>query len=66
MEEAAKKEELSNTSISDGFSGTSAVRQVGVKSKRDEDEGEDDVEWEEAPVAGKNVFKFIFNPLKIS
>lgn len=59
LEEAAKKQqELSNTSLSDGLSGMSSGRQVGMKSKRDEDEG-DDVEWEEAPVAGKNVFNYI-------
>lgn len=34
-------------------SSSSSSRQVGMKSKRDDDEGDDDVEWEEAPVAGK-------------
>lgn len=59
LEEAAKKQqELSNTSLSDGLFGTSSGRQVGMKSKRDEDEG-DDVEWEEASVAGMNVFNYI-------
>lgn len=36
-----------------GVSDTTSNLQVGIKSKRDEDEGDDDVEWEEAPVAGK-------------
>ena len=54
MDEAAKKEhELSNTHSLNGVSDTTSNRQVGIKSKRDEDEGDDDVEWEEAPVAGK-------------
>lgn len=45
---------MPNTSISDGVDATSSERQVGMKSKRsDEDEGDDDVEWEEAPVAGE-------------
>ncbi|XP_048329820.2 uncharacterized protein LOC107418848 [Ziziphus jujuba] len=55
LEEAAKKqEELSNPNISNGLSGMSSGRQVGMKSKRDEDEGDDDVDWEEAPVAGNS------------
>lgn len=54
LDEAAKKEhELSNTHSLNGVSDTTSNRQVGTKSKRDEDEGDDDVEWEEAPVAGK-------------
>lgn len=60
LEEAAKKqEELSNPNISDDLSDMSSGRQVGMKSKRDEDEGDDDVDWEEAPVAGRIVFNFI-------
>lgn len=54
LDEAAKKQhELSNTHALNGISGMTSNRQVGMKSKRDEDDGDDDVEWEEAPVAGK-------------
>ncbi|XP_062119953.1 uncharacterized protein LOC133834375 [Humulus lupulus] len=51
--EAATKlqEELSNAQMLNGESSTSTSRQVGMKSKRAKDEGEE-VEWEEAPVAG--------------
>ncbi|XP_062146522.1 uncharacterized protein LOC133854364 [Alnus glutinosa] len=53
LDEAAKKQdELSNTHALNGISGMTSNRQVGMKSKRDEDDGDDDVEWEEAPVAG--------------
>ncbi|KAF5475829.1 hypothetical protein F2P56_007595 [Juglans regia] len=51
IEEAAKKHDLSNAHSLNGLSSMSSSRQVGMKSKRDEDEGDDDVEWEEAPVA---------------
>jgi len=55
LDEAAKKQdELSNTHALNGISGMTSNRQVGMKSKRDEDDGDDDVEWEEAPVAGKD------------
>ncbi|CAK7326860.1 unnamed protein product [Dovyalis caffra] len=55
VEESAKnRQELSQTSISNGLSESSSIRQVGVKSKREEDEGDDDVEWEEAPIEGKS------------
>ncbi|KAG2676376.1 hypothetical protein I3760_12G050400 [Carya illinoinensis] len=52
LEEAAKQQdELSNAQSVNGISGMTSNRQVGMKSKREEHEG-DDVEWEEAPVAG--------------
>ncbi|PON86525.1 TFIIE transcription factor [Trema orientale] len=55
LEAAAKQtEEMSNSQMSNGESSTSSSRQVGIKSKRDEDEGDNDVDWEEAPVAGNN------------
>ncbi|XP_065860682.1 uncharacterized protein [Euphorbia lathyris] len=52
LEEAAKKPELSHAPISNDISESSSNRQVGVKSKREEDDEEDDVEWDEAPTAG--------------
>lgn len=53
LDEAAKnQQESSNKPISDGLSGASSNRQVGMKSKREEVEGDDDVDWEEVPVAG--------------
>lgn len=46
---AAKgQEELLSNATSNG----TVERQVGMKSKRDENEGDEDVEWEEAPPAG--------------
>lgn len=52
QEEAAKREqELLNTNISNGLNGT-FERQVGMKSKRDENDEDENVEWEEAPPAG--------------
>ncbi|XP_027329926.1 general transcription factor IIE subunit 1-like [Abrus precatorius] len=47
--EAAAKNQLSNTHAADDPSGSTSNRQVGVKSKREED---DDIEWEEAPISG--------------
>jgi transcription initiation factor TFIIE subunit alpha len=40
--------------MSNGLSESSSNRQVGMKSKREEGEGDDDVEWEEAPIEGKS------------
>jgi len=54
-EESAKQQrDLSQTSMSNGLSESSSNRQVGMKSKREEGEGDDDVEWEEAPIEGKS------------
>ncbi|MBA0769872.1 hypothetical protein Gotri_018563, partial [Gossypium trilobum] len=50
LEEAAKKQqELSDIPVATGLS-DSSNRQVGMKAKRDDNEGEDDIDWEEAPV----------------
>ncbi|MBA0859247.1 hypothetical protein Goshw_004877, partial [Gossypium schwendimanii] len=50
LEEAAKKQqELSDIPLATGLS-DSSNRQVGLKAKRDDNEGEDDIDWEEAPV----------------
>lgn len=53
QKEAAKREqELSNTDISNGVYAKSD-RQVGSKSKRDDNEGDEDIEWEEAAPTGR-------------
>lgn len=44
-------------------SSSSPSRQVGMKSKREEDEGDDDVDWEEAPVAGRYHYLTICIPI---
>lgn len=49
MQEAAKNQ-FSNTPAVDDPSGSTSNRQVGLKSKREEDD--DGTEWEEAPIAG--------------
>ncbi|KAL8497389.1 hypothetical protein ACS0TY_020907 [Phlomoides rotata] len=49
QEETTKKQESTNSTISDE---ASIGRQVGAKSKRDDDYEGDDVEWEEAPRTG--------------
>lgn len=51
MEEAAKKQ-LPNTLAADDPSSSTSDRQVGMKSKREEDD--DGTEWEEAPIAEGN------------
>ncbi|KAJ4835520.1 hypothetical protein Tsubulata_023295, partial [Turnera subulata] len=52
FEQRQKQQELSQTSSSNALPESPSNRQVGVKSKREEDE-EDDVDWEEAPTGGK-------------
>lgn len=51
QEEAAKS--LQETSTTDGVDNTSTERHVGMKSKREEEDEGEDIEWEEAPPAGK-------------
>lgn len=48
--EAASKQELPNTLTANDPSSSASNRQVGMKSKLEEDD--DGTEWEEAPVAG--------------
>ncbi|KAH8487243.1 hypothetical protein H0E87_025998, partial [Populus deltoides] len=63
-ESAEKEQELLQTSISNGFSKSSSDRQVGMKSKREEDdEPYDDVEWKEAPIRGNTSEGFKVNNL---
>ncbi|KAJ9174085.1 hypothetical protein P3X46_017153 [Hevea brasiliensis] len=63
LEEAAKKQELLHAPNSNGVSESLSNRQVGMKSKREEDEGEDDVEWEEAPTGGSTGESYKVNDL---
>ncbi|KAE9602247.1 putative transcription initiation factor IIE subunit alpha, TFIIEalpha/SarR/Rpc3 HTH [Lupinus albus] len=51
LAEAAKKEELSNSlTTADDPPSSISIRQVGMKTKRDEDD--DGTEWEDAPIGG--------------
>lgn len=65
QDEAANREqELSNTGISNGVHAKSD-RQVGNKSKRDENEGDEDVEWEEAAPTGNTSESYKVNDLNV-
>lgn len=48
-----KEEELPNSNPLSGDYGTSNERQVGMKSKREDEDDGDDVEWEEEATAGE-------------
>lgn len=43
---------MADSNTTSGDLAVSSERQVGMKSKREDDDEEDDVEWEEAPSAG--------------
>ncbi|KAJ8535986.1 hypothetical protein K7X08_034387 [Anisodus acutangulus] len=45
---------LPETSTTNGVYNTSTEHQVGMKSKREEEDEGKDIEWEEAPPAGNN------------
>ncbi|XP_058181473.1 transcription initiation factor IIE subunit alpha-like [Rhododendron vialii] len=65
QKEAAKREqELSNTDISNGVYAKSD-RQVGSKSKRDDNEGDEDIEWEEAAPTGNAGESYKVNDLNV-
>ncbi|PIA63502.1 hypothetical protein AQUCO_00201090v1 [Aquilegia coerulea] len=54
-EEATKvkqEEHPSHNVVLDNATEVSLERQVGLKAKRSDDESEDDIEWEETPIAG--------------
>ncbi|XP_057974532.1 uncharacterized protein LOC131162251 isoform X1 [Malania oleifera] len=59
---AKQQQELPNAHVENNISSTSD-RQVGMKSKREEDEGDEDVEWEEAPPAGNAGASYKVNDL---
>ncbi|GAV74232.1 TFIIE_alpha domain-containing protein [Cephalotus follicularis] len=65
LEAANKEQGLSNALISNGLSGMSSNRQVGVKSKRDEDKGDDDIDWEEASAVGNTGESYKVNDLNV-
>ncbi|KAI4307566.1 hypothetical protein L6164_030737 [Bauhinia variegata] len=66
LEEAAKKQDdLSNSHTFDNPSSSAANRQVGMKSKRAEDEEDDGTEWEEAPVAGNTSENYKVSDLNV-
>ncbi|KAK4397947.1 Transcription initiation factor IIE subunit alpha [Sesamum angolense] len=65
QEEAVKKEQDSgNTAMSNEAYNTSTERQVGMKSKREDYEG-DDNEWEEAPPTGGTTEHFKVKDLNV-
>lgn len=55
-EEAAKRQESLNMSV---FDDLPSNRQVGMKSKREEDEADNDFEWEQPPISGNLGFLLI-------
>ncbi|XP_054793351.1 uncharacterized protein LOC129298931, partial [Prosopis cineraria] len=63
LEEAAKAQEQSSnaSALEDPFSGASH-RQVGMKSKREDDDG---TEWEEAPISGNANENYKVNDLNV-
>lgn len=64
-EDMKRQQELSTVEIPNGVSGIPSDRQVGMKSKRDEDEEDDDIEWEEAPTAGNTSESYKVNDLNV-
>ncbi|KAL3512293.1 hypothetical protein ACH5RR_025010 [Cinchona calisaya] len=65
QEAANKEQELPSSSISNGAYNTSPQRQLGMKSKRDDQDEGDDVEWEEAAPAGNAIGNFKVNDLNV-
>ncbi|KAF5734077.1 transcription initiation factor IIE subunit alpha-like isoform X1 [Tripterygium wilfordii] len=63
LEDTKREQESSNTPISYDPSSTSSNRQVGMKSKREEDEREDNVDWEEASISGNTSENYKVNDL---
>ncbi|KAK8588576.1 hypothetical protein V6N13_087487 [Hibiscus sabdariffa] len=64
LEEAAKRQqELLDTPPATSLSDSN--RQVGMKVKRDDNEGDDDIDWEEAPMAGNTTESYKVNDLNV-
>lgn len=64
QEETMNRPELANTISNEDYD-TTTERQVGMKSKRDEDYEGDDVNWEEAaPPTGNSLFLSIYHLLR--
>ncbi|XP_057792470.1 uncharacterized protein LOC131009223 [Salvia miltiorrhiza] len=57
-QETMNRPELANSTISNEDYNTTTERQVGMKSKRDEEYEADDVEWEEVPPSGGQTKQF--------
>jgi len=59
--EASKKQDSSDTFTENDPSSRASVRQVGIKSKHEEDDDDDGTDWEQAPVAGNLSFQGHFS-----
>ncbi|XP_022759084.1 general transcription factor IIE subunit 1-like [Durio zibethinus] len=65
LEEAAKKQqELSDIPLATDLS-DSSKRQVGMKVKREDNLGDDDIDWVEAPVAGNTTESYKVSDLNV-
>ncbi|KAK8694321.1 hypothetical protein V6N13_071875 [Hibiscus sabdariffa] len=65
LEEAVKnQQELSDIPPASSLP-DSSNRQVGMKVKRDDNEGDNDIDWEEAPIAGNSTESYKVNDLNV-
>ncbi|KAL4361177.1 hypothetical protein GQ457_04G024360 [Hibiscus cannabinus] len=65
LEAAVKKQqELSDIPPASSLP-DSSNRQVGMKVKRDDNEGDNDIDWEEAPIAGNTTESYKVNDLNV-
>lgn len=60
-----REQEGATTAISNEDYNATSERQVGMKSKRDEDYEGNDIKWEEAPATGKTLFSFTLIHIQI-
>ncbi|BAT79792.1 uncharacterized protein HKW66_Vig0085930 [Vigna angularis] len=63
--EASRKQDLSDTFTGNDPSSRASIRQVGVKSKHEEDDDDDGTDWEQAPVAGTGNENYKVNDLNV-
>ncbi|XP_027904288.1 general transcription factor IIE subunit 1-like [Vigna unguiculata] len=63
--EASKKQDSSDTFTENDPSSRASVRQVGIKSKHEEDDDDDGTDWEQAPVAGTGNENYKVNDLNV-